>query len=887
LIFGALGFILLSSNIRDRSPEAHPNGDSDCKQLKDSDHMKNLQTFQVVPNIPKPLQFLETLSRNMWWCWNKDAIELFRRMEPPLWVETGRNPIVFLSKIPQNRFEKLAKDKGYLAHLKGVEEQFQNRVLDSAESAMHHFGPQDTIAYFSMEFGIHESLPLFAGGLGILAGDHLKAASNFALPLTGVGLMYRRGYFRQYLNPDGWQQEAYPETDLYDLPVKRVRDEAGNELRIAVIGPEGPIQAIVWKIMIGRIPLYLLDTNILENPLPYREITSRLYAGDQKTRLAQEVLLGIGGMRALEKMNITVKVLHMNEGHSAFASLERLAHTMANQDVDLKTALEIVPRTTVFTTHTPVAAGHDEFPAADVLPYLKPMEEPLGASAKEILSWGQPNGSPADAPLSMFILGLHLASHCNGVSQLHGSVARRMWSHVWPQRPIEEVPISHITNGIHISSFISQEFANLFGRYLGPDWYMSSRKPENIQHIDDIYDEELWRNHEMNRSRLVRTCREQLVKQYARRNAPRTVIETLESVMDPNVLTIAFARRFATYKRAYLLFQDPQRLEAIVNSKKYPVQFVFAGKAHPKDNEGKDLIKQLFAFASKPALRDHIVFLEDYDMHLARHLYQGADVWLNTPRRPFEACGTSGMKAAINGVLNVSILDGWWCEGYTEERGWRIGNGEEYEDRDYQDAVESQALYNVLENEVIPCFYDRKNGDVPGQWLTMMKASMKMAMEMFCSIRMVADYEKRFYTPAAQYYDALLADQAQEAKNLMAQISRLRSLWKHIKIKPPVRHAHGPCRVGEKFEITSEVNLAELRPDEVDVELYYGHMKSLDDLDASRSEPMRVLEDHGDGQYLYGCKLDCQSSGRFGFTVRVAPRGDLRVKSTPGLLTWA
>jgi starch phosphorylase len=849
--------------------------------------MKNLQTFQVVPNIPKPLQFLERLSRNMWWCWNKDAIELFRRMDPPLWVETGRNPIVFLAKIPQNRFEKLAKDKGYLAHLKGVEEQFQNRVLDSAESVMHDFGPQDTIAYFSMEFGIHESLPLFAGGLGILAGDHLKAASNLALPLTGVGLMYRRGYFRQYLNPDGWQQEAYPETDLYDLPVKRVRDEAGNELRIAVVGPEGPIQAIVWKIMIGRIPLYLLDTNILENPLPYREITSRLYAGDQKTRLAQEVLLGIGGMRALEKMNITVKVLHMNEGHSAFASLERLAHTMANHDVDLKTALEIVPRTTVFTTHTPVAAGHDEFPAADVLPYLKPMEEPLGASAKEILSWGQPNGSPADAPLSMFILGLHLASHCNGVSQLHGSVARRMWSHVWPQRPVEEVPISHITNGIHISSFISQEFANLFGRYLGPDWYMSSRKPENIQHIDDIYDEELWRSHEMNRSRLVRTCREQLVKQYARRNAPRTVIETLESVMDPNVLTIAFARRFATYKRAYLLFQDPQRLEAIVNSKKYPVQFVFAGKAHPKDNEGKDLIKQLFAFASKPELRDHIVFLEDYDMHLARHLYQGADVWLNTPRRPFEACGTSGMKAAINGVLNVSILDGWWCEGYTEERGWRIGNGEEYEDRDYQDAVESQALYNVLENEVIPCFYDRKNGDVPGQWLTMMKASMKMAMEMFCSIRMAADYEKRFYTPAAQYYDALLADQAQEARNLMAQSSRLRSLWKHIKIKPPVRHAHGPCRVGEKFEITSEVNLAELQPDEVDVELYYGHMKSLDDLDASRSEPMRVLEDHGNGQYLYGCKLDCQSSGRFGFTVRVAPRGDLRVKSTPGLLTWA
>jgi starch phosphorylase len=858
-----------------------------AKHIKDFNYMKNFQTFQVIPSIPKPLQFIETLSRNMWWCWNKDAIELFRRMDPPLWVEAGRNPIFFLSKIPQHHFEKLEKDKGFLAHLKSVREQFQNRVLDSVDRAETNFGPGETIAYFSMEFGIHESLPLFAGGLGVLAGDHLKSASNLNLPLTGVGLMYRHGYFRQYLNHEGWQQEAYPDTDIYALPVERVRDSSGNELRISVIGPDGPIQAVVWKMMIGRIPLYLLDTNILENPLPYRDMTSRLYAGNQKTRLAQEVLLGIGGMRALEKLNIPVKVLHMNEGHSAFASLERLAQTMTDQKVDLKTALEIVPRTSVFTTHTPVAAGHDEFPAEDVLPYIKPLEEKLGTSATEILSWGQTDGSPANAPLSMFILALHMASHRNGVSRLHGSVARRMWSHVWPQRPVEEVPISHITNGIHISSFISQEFATLFGRYLGPDWYMSSRKTENIDHIDDIYDEELWRSHEMNRSRLVRTCREQLVKQYARRNAPRNVIEALESALDPNVLTIAFARRFASYKRAYLLFQDPQRLEAIVNNEKYPVQFVFAGKAHPKDDEGKGLIKQLFQFASKPEVRDRIVFLEDYDMHLARHLLQGADVWLNTPRRPLEACGTSGMKAAINGVLNVSILDGWWCEGYTQERGWRIGNGEEYEDRDYQDAVESQALYNVLENEVIPFFYDRKNGDIPGNWIKMMKASMKMAMEMFCSIRMVADYENRFYTPAAKRYDALLANQAEEARKLTDQISRLRSLWKHIEISPPVRHAHGPCRVGEKFEITSEVNLAELKPDEVDVELYYGQMKSLEDLDASRSEPMRVLEDKGNGQYLYGCSLNCQSSGRFGFTVRVTPSGDERVKSTPRLLTWA
>jgi starch phosphorylase len=852
--------------------------------------MKNFKIFQVYPNIPKSLQFLEDLSRNMWWCWNKDAIELFRRVDPPLWMETGRNPIAFLSKIPQNRLEKLAKDKGYLAHLKGVAEQFQTRVLDPPDQSdqdQYGFGPRDTIAYFSMEFGIHESLPLFAGGLGILAGDHLKGSSNINLPLTGVGLMYHHGYFRQYLNPDGWQQEAYPETDIYNLPVERVLNASGNELRISVTGPDGPIHAIIWKIKIGRIPLYLLDTDILENNPASREITSKLYAGDPKIRLAQEYLLGVGGMRALAAMNMQVKILHMNEGHSAFASLEQLAQIKSRHNVDLKTALEIVPRTTVFTTHTPVAAGHDEFPAEYVRPYLKHMGPVLETTEKEILSWGQPLGSDPEAPLSMFILGLHAAAYCNGVSQLHGSVARSMWSHVWPQRPVEEVPISHITNGIHISSFISQEFANLFNRYLGPDWFMGSRKLENINHIDDIYDEELWRSHEMNRSRLVRTCREQLVKQYTRRNAPRNVIQALESTLDQNTLTIAFARRFATYKRAYLLFQDPQRLESIVNSKKYPVQFIFAGKAHPRDNEGRDLIKQIFQFASRTELRDRIVFLEDYDMHLARHLFQGADVWLNTPRRPFEACGTSGMKAAINGVLNVSILDGWWCEGYTEERGWRIGNGEEYEDYDYQDAVESQALYNVLENEVIPCFYDRKNGDLPGQWVQKMKATMKMAMEMFCSIRMVTDYANRYYLPAAKRFDSLLSNQAEEARNLAAHIKRLRSLWKNIEIKPPVRKNRGPYRVGEKFDVTAEVSLAELQPHEVDVELYYGHMKSLENVVTGTVEPMNVTEDRGNGHYLYGCSLTCQASGRFGFTVRVTPRGDERIKSTPRLLSWA
>ena len=849
--------------------------------------MKNFQTYQVFPNIPLSLEFLEELSRNLWWCWKKDAIELFRRIDPALWVSCKRNPIAFLAEIPQNRFEQLAEDEGYLAHLERVRKEFQNRVLDPVDLDENPYKPGDTIAYFSMEFGIHESLPLFAGGLGILSGDHLKAASNLGLPLVGIGLMYQHGYFRQFLSPEGWQQEAYPETDLYKLPADRMQDEAGNDVRVTVDGPDGPFDAVIWKIMIGRIPLYLLDTNIADNSAINREITSRLYAGDAKIRLAQEILVGIGGVRALSAMGIKPKILHMNEGHSAFASLERLAVTMAENQVDLKTALEIVPRTTIFTTHTPVAAGHDEFPVEMVKPYVQPFEERLGTSVDEILSWGQPEGSSKDAPLSMFILALHMAAYCNGVSKLHGSVARKMWSFVWPRRPKEEVPISHITNGIHISSFISQEFAYLFDRTLGPDWYMGSRKPENIQHIDEIYDEELWRAHEMNHSRLVRTCREQLVKQYARRNAPGNVLEAVETALEPEALTIAFARRFATYKRANLLLQDMDRLEAIINNKKRPVQFIFAGKAHPKDDEGKELIKRLFQFASRPEVASKIIFLEDYDMHLARHLLQGADVWLNTPRRPLEACGTSGMKAAVNGVLNVSILDGWWDEGYSEECGWRIGNGEEYEDHSYQDAIESQALYNVLENEVIPCFYDRKSGNPPICWIKKMKATMKMAMESFCSLRMVSEYESRFYIPSVRRWDSLIAEEADEAKKLAAQIKRLRSLWPEIKIKPPVRQAQEPYRVGDAFQVTSEVDLGELQADEVDVELYYGNLKSLEEVSASHVEPMTVLEDRGNGNYLYGCDLVCEITGRFGYTVRVAPNGDERIKSTPRLLTWA
>ncbi len=850
--------------------------------------MKHIQTYQVFPKLPEALGFLGVLSRNLWWAWTSDAIELFRRIDPRLWEASGCNPIVFATRVPQERLKKIARDDGYLAHLERVKAMYKARVLAPVEVNGSTIGEEGGgICYFSMEFGIHESLPIFAGGLGVLAGDHLKSASHLGLPLTAVGLLYRQGYFQQYLDQTGWQQEAYPETSIYTLPMVRVRKSNQSELQVVVPGPQGDIRADVWKIMVGRVTLLLLDTNLADNPPEVRDITQRLYNADAGNRLAQEVLLGIGGMRALNAMGIEAKVCHMNEGHSAFANIERLIHTMQSHGLDLPSAMEVVARTSVFTTHTPVAAGHDEFPADSVRPYLKPLAERLDLPIEQLISWGLANDSNPQEPFSMFILGLRLSQYCNGVSRLHGHVARRMWSHVWPHRDEEDTPITHVTNGVHISSFLAPEIERLFARYLGPQWFYSSRRPENVERIDEIYDEELWQAHEMIRTRLVSKARELMARQLGRRNAPSAIMRAAESALDANFLTIGFARRFATYKRADLILRDPERLIAILTDKQRPVQMIFAGKAHPADNEGKQLIQKIIQFSRRPEVRSHIVFLEDYSMHIARYLVQGVDVWLNTPRRSFEACGTSGMKAAINGVLNLSVLDGWWCEGYTPETGWSIGDGQEHNDAAYQDAVESQALYNLLEDDVIPAFYDRGSGNVPLQWIARMKASMKMAMQDYCSHRMVGEYRDRFYVPALERRRQLLAEDAGEARALSVLHASLKKSWHEIRIGSPIRDLDGPFQVGDTFHVTVDVHLGSIRPDMVDVELYYGRLQRLGKLEAGQTQPMTIAEDREDGNYLYGCTVQCEDSGRYGFTVRVAPRADDWIRYTPGLLTWA
>ncbi|MFH1152324.1 MAG: alpha-glucan family phosphorylase [Pseudomonadota bacterium] len=849
--------------------------------------MKQLQIFKVYPSIPEPIMFLDTLSKNLWWCWNHDAVELFRRINPGKWEAAKRNPVSFLASISQRRFKELTKDDSFIGHLQRVQDRFETMVSLSSELTDLKLGTQETIAYFSMEYGLHESLPLFAGGLGVLAGDHLKAASIQGIPMTGVGLLYREGFFHQYLDHNGWQQEVYPEIDIFDLPIHKARDPFGDEVIVSVDSPHGTMMAQVWKLEIGRIHLYLLDANISQNTPAIRNITARLYAAEAEIRIAQEVLLGVGGMRALKALGLFPAVCHLNEGHCSFAGLERISQIMQQFTVDLGTAVQICRRSGIFTTHTPVAAGHDEFYPALVRPYLESFARLFDKPVDEILSWGQIRSNGRTSPFYMCVLGMNLSGFMNGVSRLHGSVARKMWTGIWPNRPVEEIPISHITNGVHILSYISQSKAALLERYLAPDWDSRTWSRELIARVDNVDNDDLWHIHNVDRSRLIRECRKILVRQYEDRNSPRKVIEAIGSVLDPDVLTISFARRFATYKRADLLFRDPDRLEALIASETMPVQFVFSGKAHPNDKEGKELIQKIIRFASRKQVRHRMVFLEDYNINIARYMVQGCDIWLNTPRRPMEACGTSGMKAAVNGGLNVSILDGWWCEGYAENRGWCIGNGRNYDDNEYQDTVESQALYNILENDVIPCFYDRKRGNPPERWLSMMKESMKMALMDFSSYRMLGEYRTRFYVPAALNMQKLTANSAWEAKELSMVSRRLMSLWNEIRIEKPIRATSENFMVGDTFRLTARVYLGGLTPDEVEVQIYYGKMKSLDSLEGGRTQTMNLHEDCGSGCFVYACSLTCGDAGRFGYTARVIPKGDEILRDTPEFMTWA
>src|SRR4051794_32665166 len=708
-----------------------------------------IRTFQVFPDLPEPLEPLLKLAHNLWWVWQPDAVELFRRLDRKLWEEVYHNPVKLLGVIDQTKLASAAQDDGYLAHMRRVYDEFQKHLNEKGWfNETHPEKSKTQVAYFSAEFGLHESLPIYSGGLGILAGDHLKSASELGIPLVAVGLLYRNGYFQQYLSADGWQQEAYPELDFYNLPIEPMRYTDGSPVHVRVDLPENAVFCKVWRANVGRIPLHLLDTNLQENAPADRDITARLYGSGSELRIKQELVLGIGGGRALQALNIQPSVFHMNEGHSAFLALERVKNLLENSHLSFDEARQFVMATNVFTTHTPVPAGIDMFPPDLVLKYFRNYIPSLKLDDEGFLALGREDVADRKQGFSMALLAIRLADHINGVSELHGKVSRRMWHNVWPGGPFTEVPIRHVTNGVHVPTWLSPDLSYTLDGYLPGEWMTDPADSSVWEGVMQIPEEELWRAHERGRARLVGWARQTLREQLVKRGAAYDDVAAAEQVLDPEALTIGFARRFATYKRGALLLKDVDRLRRLLDDTKHPIQFVFAGKAHPADHEGKELIKAIINFARDPAVRRKVVFIENYDMNVARYLVQGVDVWLNTPRRPYEASGTSGMKAAANGVLNCSILDGWWVEGYGPDVGWAIGRGEDYSDPNYQDQVESMALYDILEKQIIPLFYDRGVDNLPREWISRMKQCIRKLAPVFNTNRMVQNYAEMFYIPA-------------------------------------------------------------------------------------------------------------------------------------------
>ncbi len=856
--------------------------------------MKPIHTFTITPSLPEPLEPLRTIACNLRWAWNHDTIELFRRLDNALWESSGHNPTRMLGQVDQARLQDAATDQGFMAHLARVERHLDDYL--GAKSTwfdrVHQFenGDRPLAAYFSAEFGVTECLEIFAGGLGVLAGDHLKSSSDLGVPLVGVGLLYQEGYFRQYLNDAGWQQEVREDNDFYNLPLTLERGQDGEPLTVLVPCADRTISAQIWRAQVGRVPLYLLDTNIPANPDPDdRDITDELYGGDHQLRIRQEIMLGIGGYRALEALGLNPLVYHLNEGHPAFMALERIRRLMESRDLSFEQAREATSASLVFTTHTPVPAGHDYFSPELVLHYLKGYARGLGLSDRAFLDLGREKSGEEKAPFCMTTLALRLAGRSNAVSQLHGQVTRHMWRGLWPNVPQKEVPIGHVTNGVNFRSWISLEMNRLYDRYLGPRWREEPADREVWGQADRIAPGELWRTHELRRERLVAFVRRSLRHQRERRGAPRSQVEAADQVLDPQALTIGFARRFATYKRATLLLRDTERLARILADPERPAQIIYAGKAHPKDKAGKELIARIFELSRQEPFRRRIVFLEDYGMAAARYLVQGSDVWLNTPRRPREACGTSGMKAAANGVLNLSTLDGWWDEVYQPEFGWAIGRGEEYEYTDEQDEIEAQALYNLLEQEVVPLFYRREADGLPHAWIEQMKASIGNLCPFVNAHRMVQEYTERFYLPTARRYQDLAADGMGGANSLAAWKKRVREGWPQVRIVSVEAEPEADLQVGDTIHAKAWVELGDLAPEDVRVEFYMGPLN----VDGDIVEPDAISLEHAQaeegGRHRFEAPaVPCRQSGLHGFSARVLPHHpDLITPFLPGLITWA
>ncbi len=849
--------------------------------------LRATRSFQVEPRLPAPLEPLRTICRNLFWTWNTDALLLFERMDRQLWQATNQNPTRLLQLLSRSTLERLAEDDGFLMHLQRVQHTLDAYLARSPRVTVPGTDIREVIAYFSLEFALTESLPNYSGGLGVLAGDHLKSASDLGLPLVGVGLLYHQGYFSQVLGPDGWQHEEYHDIDIAAQPFQLFTDADGKPLDITVPFNGRDVHARIWRLDVGKTPLILLDSNIEPNSPADRDITARLYGGDFDMRIQQEMMLGIGGIRALHALGMHPAVCHMNEGHSALLGVERIRMLMESTKASFDEARLPVTAATAFTTHTAVAAGIDLFPLDLVRQHLGHYYAAMGLDARTFIGLGRINPDDEAEPFSMALLGLRLSGYRNGVSRLHRSVSQKLWDAAWPNLPEDQAPISYVTNGVHLPTWVSHDMGELFDRYVGPQWREDPSDASTWQKVYEIPNQELWDAHDRRRERLVIRAREQHMLGGSRQGLA-SVDPVLGRALDPNYLTVGFARRFAGYKRASLLFRDPDRLAAIVNNSQRPVQFIFAGKAHPRDEPAKQLIREVLQFGRRPEFRDRVVILEGYDVEVARVLVQGCDVWLNTPLRPLEASGTSGMKAVANGALHMSVLDGWWWEAYKPGLGWAIGRDRIDDDPETQDAYDAASLYDLLENEVVPLFYDRDKDGLPVNWVEQMKRSIAAFAPRFNTARMVSEYATEAYTPASRSWHRLREDGMAPARDQAAWLQRIQANWYGVKVLAVEDTAHEHIMAGQPVVVTAQAHLDGLQPPDVRVDVVYGRTEPEGGLETTHVVPLAFISMNEDGICTFRGTLEPEEGGRAGYIVRVMPyHPDLHNPFATGLVHWA
>ncbi len=836
----------------------------------------------VNPQLPKRINRLTEISNNLWWSWNTEFLRLLKRIDGDLWETCNKNPVKFLKHVSQEKLEEAEDDISFLREYDKIVDNFDSYMesKDTWFSQKYPENKNDLIAYFSAEYGLDQTIAIYSGGLGILSGDHLKSASDLGIPLVAVGLMYKNGYFHQKIDKNGVQHPEYKDLNMSDLPIKTVKDADGNEFITYIKFPKRKIYLKVWEIDVGRVKLYLLDSDIDKNNVEDRDTTARLYGGDQEMRIRQEIILGMGGVNTLKKLGYNPTVYHMNEGHSAFLNLELIKNTIKEKEVSFEIARDIVSSKTVFTTHTPVPAGNDIFPIGLVEKYFKEFWPRLGLTREEFLKLGMKPTENLEHGFNMGILALKIAGKKNGVSKLHGEVSRELFADVWPHIAPSESPITYVTNGIHTCTWLAPKLKDLYNKYLIPYWQDNIYDDEVWKKINNIPDEKLWEVHMERKRKLIALIKENLSTRLRREGVSYDAVSEAIANLHPETLMIGFARRFATYKRATLIFKDLERITQILNNTNKPVVLIFAGKAHPADKEGADLIKYIHEVSMMPQFKGKIFILENYSIEISRYLVSGVDVWLNNPRRPMEASGTSGQKASVNGVVNFSVLDGWWAEGYNQKNGWTIGTNAEYSSYEEQDQADSKSMYDTLENKIIPAYYNKDKNGISKTWLQYMKNSIMSTGGKYSTSRMLVDYTNKLYMPLCnltkKYYNNLdLVSEYNAWKHSIA------SNWKDIQIEQDQTNADNiTIDAGNQIEVKCTVTLPNIDVNHIRVEVYYGKFLEDGTIQDVSIIPMKCDgKDEENRKYHYTTRIDLISGGNYGYSFRVMPQHEMLLES--------